>query len=69
MRVHADELALLLHIGDDIVDGDFRSGAGSGGNRNNRNAFVLRGGNALQRAHIGKLGVGDDDADRLSRYP
>ena len=29
--IDADELALLLDIGDDVVDGDFRSSTGGGG--------------------------------------
>ena len=63
--VNADELALLLHIGDDIVDGDLGSGAGGGGHGDGEDRVLLGGGNALQTAHIGELRVVDDDADGL----
>ena len=63
--VHADELAVLLHVGDDVVDGDLRGGAGGGGHSDDGQAGVLGVGGALQGAHVGELGVGDDDADGL----
>ena len=63
--IHADELALLLHIGDDVVDGDFSSSAGSGGYCDGEHSVLLGGSNALQRTHIGELRVVDDDADSL----
>ena len=44
--VHADELALLLDIGDDVVDRDLGSGAGGGGHRNGEHGVLLGGGNA-----------------------
>ena len=63
--VHADELALLLHIGDDVVDGDLGSSTGSGGHCNGEHRVLLGGGNAFQRADVRKLGVIDNDADGL----
>ena len=63
--VHADELALLLHVGDDVVDGDLRGGAGGGGHGDGEHGVLLGGGHALQRAHVLELGVVDDDADGL----
>ena len=63
--IHADELALLLHIGDDVVDGDLSSSAGGGGNSDGEHSVLLGGSNAFQRADIRKLGVIDDDADGL----
>ena len=33
-HLHADELALLLHIGDDVVDGDLGRSTGGGGHGN-----------------------------------
>ena len=63
--VHADELALLLDIGDDVVDRDLGSGAGGGGHRNGEHGVLLGGGNALQAADVRELGVVDDDADGL----
>src|SRR5699024_6536959 len=62
---HADELALFLHVGDDVVDGHLGGGACGGGHSNGEHRVLLGGGDALQRAHIGKLGVIDDDADGL----
>ena len=63
--IHTDELALLLHIGDDVVDGDLGSSAGGGGNSDGEHRVLLGGSNAFQRADIRKLGVIDDDADGL----
>ena len=63
--IHADELALLFDVGDDIVDGNFRRGACRRGYRDDRNARLFGGSDALQTAHILKLGIRDDDADRL----
>ncbi len=63
--IHADELALLLHIGDDVIDGDLGSSAGGGGNSDGEHSVLLGGSNAFQRADIRKLGVIDDDADGL----
>ena len=63
--VHADELALLFHVGDDVIDGDLRGGAGGGGHGDGEHGVLLGGGNALQGAHVLKLGIVDDDADGL----
>ena len=63
--VHANELALLLHVGDDVVDGDLGGGAGGGGDGDDGHAGVLGGSYTLQRTNVGELGVGDDDADGL----
>ena len=63
--VDADELADLLHVGDDVVDGDLGRGAGGGGHGDGEHGVVLGGGDALERAHVGELGVGDDHADGL----
>ena len=63
--VHADELALLLHIGDDVVDGDLSRSTGGGGHGNGEHSVLLGGSHTFQRAHIRELGVVDDDADGL----
>ena len=63
--VNADELALLLDIGDNIVDGDLGSGAGCGGHGDGKDRMLLGGGYALKTADIGELRVVDDDADGL----
>ena len=63
--IHADELALLLHIGDDVVDGDLSRSTGGGGHGNGEHSVLLGGSHAFQRAHIRELGVVDDDADGL----
>ena len=65
--IHADELPLLLHIGDDVVDGDLSSRTGGGGHSDGEHSVLLGGGHTLQRTHIGELGVVDDDADGLGR--
>ena len=65
MRINADELALLFHIGDHVVDGHFGSGAGSGGNSDGGHARILGGGHAFEASHIFKLRIGNDDADGL----
>ena len=64
--VHADELALALHVGDDVVDGGLGGGAGGGGHGDGEHGAVLGGGHALQGADVGELGVVDDDADGLA---
>ena len=63
--IDADELALLLHVGDDVVDGDLGSSTGSGGHCNGEHCVLLGGSNTFQRADVRKLGVIDDDADGL----
>ena len=64
--VNADELALLLHVGDDVVDGDLSGGAGGGRDGDGEHGVLLGGGDALEAGHVGKLGVLDDDADALA---
>ena len=66
INVDADELTLALHVGDNVVDGSFGSGAGGGGNSDGEDGGVLGRSNAFQRTDICKLGVIDDDADVLS---
>ena len=61
--VHADELALLLHIGDDVIDGDLCGGAGGGGHGNGKDGVLFGGRDAFQAADIGKFRIVDDDAD------
>ena len=65
--IHADELPLFFHICDDIVDRYFCGSAGSCRNRNGGNGVVLRRSNTLQRTHICKFRIGNDNADRLCR--
>ena len=63
--IHTDELPLFFHIGNDIVDGNFCGSAGCCGNSNGGNSVVLCRRNALQRTHIRKFRIGNDNADRL----
>src|SRR5699024_1591153 len=63
--VHADELALLFHVGDDVVDGHLGGGARGGRHGDGEHGVLFRGRDALQRAHVGKLRVVDDDTDGL----
>ena len=67
VRVDADEFALALDIGDDVVYRDLgcRTGGRRDGDDGNAGLFRVR--NALERAHVGKLGVIYDDADGLGR--
>ena len=65
VRVYADELSLLLHVGDNVVDCHFRSGTGSGRHCNGEHRVLLRRRNALQRANVCELRVLNDDADGL----
>ena len=65
MRIDADELALLLNIGDDVVDGDFGCGTGGSRDGNDGHAGLLGVRYALKGAHVGEFGVVDDDADGL----
>ena len=67
VRVHAHELALLLDVRDHVVDRDFGGGAGRRGHGEDRLRRVLRGGHALERAHVRELRVRDDDAHGLRR--
>ena len=64
--VDAHELADLLGVGDDVVDGHLSSGTGSRRHGDSEHGMVLGGSNALEAADIGELGVVDDDADGLS---
>ena len=61
--VHTDELALFLHIGDDVVDGDLSGSAGGGGDGDGKDSVTLRGGDPFQGADVGEFRVVDDDAD------
>ena len=65
VRVNADELALLLHVGDDVVDRDLGSGAGGRGDGDGEHGVLLRRGDALKRADVRELRVIDDYADGL----
>ena len=47
------------------LDGNFSSGAGSGGHGNGEHGVLLGGSHTLQRADIGEFGVIDDNADGL----
>ena len=63
VHVHADELALALHVGDDVIDRDLGGGAGGGGHGDREHGVVLRRRDALEGADVRELGVVDDDAD------
>ncbi len=65
MGVDADEFALFLHVGNNIVDGDLCGGSRGCGNGDNGNAGVLCGSNSLERTDVGKFGIGNDDTDCL----
>ena len=65
MRVYADELALLLNVGDDIVYRYLGSGAGGRRSGDDVDALVLRVDRALKRADVSVLGVVDDYTDSL----
>ena len=64
--VDAHELADLLGVGDDVVDGHLGSSTGGRRHGDGEHGVVLSGSNALEAADIGELGVVDDDADGLS---
>ena len=66
VRIRTDELAVLLHVGNDVVNRDLGRRAGGGGHRDDRQALVLGGGCALQRTDIRKLRVCHDDGDGLA---
>ena len=66
VRVHADELPLLLHISDHVVDRGLGAGAAGGGHGDGENSAVLRGRDTLEGADIGELRVVDHDADSLA---
>ena len=63
--VDAHELADLLGVGDDVVDGHLGGGTGGRRHSDGEHGVVLSGSNALETADIGELGVVDDDADSL----
>ena len=65
MSINADELALLLYIGDNVVDGNLCCGSCSGRNCDDRYAGILGRSYALERTNVGKLGVSDNDTDSL----
>lgn len=64
--VDAHELADLLGVGDDVVDGHLGSSTGGRRHGDGEHGVVLSGSNALEAADIGELGVVDNDADGLS---
>ena len=63
--VDAHELADLLGVGDDVVDGHLSGGTGGRRHGDGEHGVVLSRSNALEAADIGELGVVDDDADSL----
>ena len=63
--IDADELALLLDIGDDVVDRNLGGCSGGSGNREDRLGGFGRRRDALEGADVSELRVGDDDADGL----
>ena len=63
--VDAHELADLLGVGDDVVDGHLSGGTGGRRHSDGEHGVVLSGSNALEAADISELGVVDDDADGL----
>ena len=63
--VDAHELADLLGVGDDVVDGHLGGGTGGRRHSDGEHGVVLSGSNALEAADIGELRVVDDDADSL----
>ena len=65
VRVHADELAAALQVGDDVVYRDLGGGAGGRRDGDYRHAGALGVRDALKTAHVRELGVVDDDADGL----
>ena len=67
VRVHAYEFTVFLHVGDDVVDGDFRGRAGGRRNSDDRHRRILGFHRAFQTAHVLVLRIADDDADGLGR--
>ena len=65
VHVYTHEFTLLFHVGDYVVDGNFRSRACRRGNGDRGNGGFLGGRNAFQRTHVGEFGVVDDNADRF----
>ena len=66
MRVDGHELALVGRVGDHVVDGRLRGGAGGGRHAEDRDGRVLGIRDAFQGEHVGELRVGGDDADALA---
>ena len=66
VRVDSHELALVGRVGDHVVDGRLRGGAGGGRHAEDRDGRVLGIRDAFQRKHVGELRVGGDDADALA---
>ena len=64
--VDAHELADLLGVGDDVVDGHLSGSTGGRRHGDGEHGVVLSRSNALEATDIGELGVVDDDADGLS---
>ena len=64
--IDADELTLPLHIGNNIVDGSFRSGTGGSRNGDGVDSTVLGRSNAFQRTDVSKLRVINNDTDGLT---
>ena len=63
--VDAHELADLLGVGDDVVDGHLGSSTGGRRHGDSEHGMVLGGSNALEATDIGELGVVDNNADGL----
>ena len=67
VRVGADEFAMALGVGDDVVDGDFGRRAARRGDGDDRQRLVLRRRCAFEAADVSELGVRHDDRDGLAR--
>ena len=63
MRINADELAAFFLVGDNIVDGGFGGGPGSGGHGDDRHALVSGRRRSFQGYDVGKFRIVDDNAD------
>ena len=66
VRIDADEFTAFFFVGNDIVDGDFRCGACGSGDRDQRDAGITRRGETFKAAHVRKLRVIDNYADRFA---
>ena len=65
VRIDANEFAVFLHIGDDVVDRDLSRGSRRRRDGDGRDSLVSRYDRALEAADVLMLRIGDDDADRL----
>ena len=65
--IDADHLLAVLLVGDDIVDRHLGRRPRGRRHGEGRHGAVLGVGHTLQRAHVGELGVVDDDAHGLGR--